>query len=68
MVALSLYLDSQDKKRIYYWLNCPGGEVRALCWCTAKCCCDSSARLLLAQLPGWRGALRSLHVAACNNR
>ncbi|MEW5310777.1 MAG: hypothetical protein WDW38_002541 [Sanguina aurantia] len=20
-------LDSQDKKRIYYWLNCPGGEV-----------------------------------------
>lgn len=27
MIALSLYLDSKDKKRIYYWLNCPGGEV-----------------------------------------
>eukprot|EP00798_Chlamydomonas_sp_ICE-L_P016476 gene16476-22698_t len=27
MIALSLHLDSQDQKRIYYWLNCPGGEV-----------------------------------------
>lgn len=27
MIALSLYLDSVDKKRIYYWLNCPGGDV-----------------------------------------
>mmetsp|Transcript_17134 Transcript_17134/g.36988 ORF Transcript_17134/g.36988 Transcript_17134/m.36988 type:complete len:271 (+) Transcript_17134:28-840(+) len=27
MIALSLYLDSVDQKRIYYWLNCPGGEV-----------------------------------------
>ena len=27
MIALSLYLDSVDNKRIYYWLNCPGGEV-----------------------------------------
>lgn len=27
MIALTLYLDSLDKKRIYYWLNCPGGEV-----------------------------------------
>lgn len=29
MIALTLYLDSLDQKRIYYWLNCPGGEVRA---------------------------------------
>ncbi len=29
MIALTLYLDSLDNKRIYYWLNCPGGEVRA---------------------------------------
>jgi ATP-dependent Clp protease protease subunit len=21
------YLDSLDNKRIYYWLNCPGGDV-----------------------------------------
>jgi hypothetical protein len=27
MIALTLYLDSLDQKRIYYWLNCPGGEV-----------------------------------------
>jgi len=27
MIALTLYLDSLDKKRIYYWLNIPGGEV-----------------------------------------
>ncbi|KAG2501644.1 hypothetical protein HYH03_000148 [Edaphochlamys debaryana] len=27
MIALTLYLDSVDQKRIYYWLNCPGGEV-----------------------------------------
>lgn len=27
MIALSLYLDSLDRKRIYYWLNIPGGEV-----------------------------------------
>ncbi|GIL92696.1 hypothetical protein Vretimale_19423 [Volvox reticuliferus] len=27
MIALTLYLDSLDNKRIYYWLNCPGGEV-----------------------------------------
>ena len=27
MMALTLYLDSIDQKRIYYWLNCPGGEV-----------------------------------------
>lgn len=27
MIALSLYLDSKNEKRIYYWLNCPGGEV-----------------------------------------
>jgi ATP-dependent Clp protease protease subunit len=27
MIALSLYLDSVDNKRVYYWLNCPGGEV-----------------------------------------
>jgi hypothetical protein len=27
MIALTLYLDSLDKKRIYYWLNCPGGDV-----------------------------------------
>ncbi len=27
-IALSLYLDSLDEKRVYYWLNCPGGEVR----------------------------------------
>jgi len=26
-IALSLYLDSLDEKRVYYWLNCPGGEV-----------------------------------------
>lgn len=26
-IALSLHLDSLDEKRIYYWLNCPGGEV-----------------------------------------
>jgi len=31
MIALTLYLDSLDKKRIYYWLNVPGGEVRACC-------------------------------------
>jgi ATP-dependent Clp protease protease subunit len=30
MIALTLYLDSLDKKRIYYWLNVPGGEVRLL--------------------------------------
>jgi hypothetical protein len=29
MIALTLYLDSVDQKRIYYWLNCPGGEVGA---------------------------------------
>lgn len=28
MIALSLHLDSKDQKRIYYWLNCPGGEVQ----------------------------------------
>jgi hypothetical protein len=28
LMALTLYLDSVDQKRIYYWLNCPGGEVR----------------------------------------
>jgi ATP-dependent Clp protease protease subunit len=28
MIALTLYLDSLDNKRIYYWLNVPGGEVR----------------------------------------
>lgn len=27
MIALSLHLDSKDDKRIYYWLNCAGGEV-----------------------------------------
>ncbi len=27
MIALTLYLDSLDQKRIYYWLNCPGGDV-----------------------------------------
>jgi hypothetical protein len=27
MIALTLYLDSVDQKRIYYWLNCPGGDV-----------------------------------------
>lgn len=27
LMALTLYLDSVDQKRIYYWLNCPGGEV-----------------------------------------
>ncbi len=27
MIALSLHLDSLDQKRIYYWLNCPGGDV-----------------------------------------
>lgn len=27
LIALTLYLDSLDNKRIYYWLNCPGGEV-----------------------------------------
>ena len=27
-IALSLYLDSLDEKRVYYWLNCPGGDVR----------------------------------------
>lgn len=27
-IALSLYLDSVDNKRLYYWLNVPGGEVR----------------------------------------
>lgn len=30
MIALTLYLDSLDKKRIYYWLNCPGGDVSKL--------------------------------------
>jgi ATP-dependent protease ClpP protease subunit len=30
MIALTLYLDSLDKKRIYYWLNCPGGDVSVL--------------------------------------
>ena len=30
MIALTLYLDSLDKKRIYYWLNCPGGDVSML--------------------------------------
>ena len=37
MIALSLHLDSQDQKRIYYWLNCPGGEV-SVCFvvCDAK--------------------------------
>lgn len=27
LIALTLHLDSLDQKRIYYWLNCPGGEV-----------------------------------------
>lgn len=27
MIALSLYLDSVDNKRVYYWMNCPGGDV-----------------------------------------
>lgn len=27
MIALTLYLDSLDNKRIYYWLNVPGGDV-----------------------------------------
>lgn len=27
MIALSLHLDSVDNKRLYYWLNCPGGDV-----------------------------------------
>ena len=27
MIALTLHLDSIDNKRIYYWLNVPGGEV-----------------------------------------
>lgn len=27
MIALTLHLDSLDQKRIYYWMNCPGGEV-----------------------------------------
>jgi ATP-dependent Clp protease protease subunit len=27
MIALTLHLDSLDNKRIYYWLNLPGGEV-----------------------------------------
>lgn len=27
MIALTLYLDSLDQKRIYYWLNVPGGDV-----------------------------------------
>lgn len=30
MIALTLYLDSLDKKRIYYWLNCPGGDVSGM--------------------------------------
>lgn len=37
MIALSLYLDSQDKKRIYYWLNLPGGEVRGRTWRREQC-------------------------------
>ena len=28
-IALSLHLDSLDQKRIYYWMNCPGGDVCA---------------------------------------
>lgn len=28
MIALTLHLDSIDQKRIYYWLNVAGGEVR----------------------------------------
>lgn len=27
LIALTLYLDSVDNKRIYYWMNCIGGEV-----------------------------------------
>jgi hypothetical protein len=34
MIALTLYLDSLDKKRIYYWLNCPGGDVSLLVACS----------------------------------
>jgi hypothetical protein len=33
MIALTLYLDSLDKKRIYYWLNCPGGDVSSAVLC-----------------------------------
>lgn len=29
MTALALYLDSRDKKRIYWWINSPGGDVTA---------------------------------------
>jgi ATP-dependent Clp protease protease subunit len=38
MIALTLYLDSRDNKRIYYWLNCPGGEVRGRPrgWCSSQ--------------------------------
>lgn len=27
LIAQALYMDSLDQKRIYFWLNCPGGEV-----------------------------------------
>lgn len=30
LIALTLHLDSVDNKRIYYWMNCPGGEVRTM--------------------------------------
>jgi ATP-dependent Clp protease protease subunit len=38
MIALTLYLDSLDKKRIYYWLNCPGGDVGVMLHCYVCCC------------------------------
>lgn len=37
MIALTLYLDSVDNKRIYYWLNCPGGEVQGAGLCGWVC-------------------------------
>lgn len=45
MIALSLYLDSVDKKRIYYWLNCPGGDVSVcMAWGLQECdVCDHHA-------------------------
>jgi ATP-dependent Clp protease protease subunit len=27
LIAQALYMDSLDQKRIYFWLNCPGGDV-----------------------------------------
>ncbi len=54
MIALTLYLDSLDKKRIYYWLNVPGGEVRHMALCPASSlptCLQSSLSALPSPSP-----------------